>query len=278
MSDAIEIKRASFWREAWGEIKSSVKAQMVWLVGYAVLMIGAILIGTWGVDLNAAVADKGFFQQHPQALSQILIGQTVRMLLSILSGYFFAVLYLRSVKKSNPPVLGFEGFFYWLGQSCIVFFLGVIFIAALAALIMLAWTILPKDGMGMTLKGLAVAAGVVALYWLVLRFSLLAPAAVLHHAPAWKNCWAITEGKCYRILGGLLMIMLILAGIFLLPAVISVVLKMQFGASSPVTTLFRAFYMGIATSFVSYAFMVYFCTVYRILLHEKQNASSIVTP
>jgi hypothetical protein len=260
MTSTVVYEKISLWRTAWAEIKTTKDVWWPWVAGFIVLFTAITVITQLIVPVTEL--DREALKQHPEMILKFfkpLIPSFLIILgLDLGAAYGFATLYLQHAVKNNPPAFSANNFFFWLGKILLKY------------LRPMPWLLLsPLFGIGLIFY-----------YRSIFRRAIVTPLAILRQEPVLQRSWDLTKDNVWRIIWGYfvlnLVIMLIVLGVALIPAVVWVI-----ATHGDRQSIFyiggHALFRGVSTGTTTMANAIFSCTVYRVLLRE-QSATTATAP
>lgn len=288
MTDTTLAPRTSFWRETFRAFKEALPFEGRWVVVLAVIAGISIYVVSTSPDMIAVQADLAQKGKSPgenlEKLTKLwkVLGPALAMQMSlfVIAFYSLTALYLRRVAPNSAPQFSPKNFLLWLGTVCLKFLVIVGIAAGVGVLAVLAFAAGHYLGVP---KFLLVAGGI--FLWLLLvvlgsfaslRLTLTTPLSILRRRPILETSWKITQGSCWRIFRGNLALFFF----FFLPVTITVALlewaaKSVLGATALPNQIIIAALEGLKIGAYLLLSVIYYCTIYRILLQEQHNKPTI---
>lgn len=285
MSYDAPLERASFWRETLLPLKRTIQLQWRWVLGLALAMAAAqfVIYGKFDQKaLESQISNDPKDAAKNLAVMAKMWGYMGRAFVAQAMLYAVAVyvstsLFLQREAISSPPQMSLGNFLYWFFKGCQRYLIVLLPILLLGVAFGVLGALQISQPVTKLVAPILLAATIVFCLFLTYRLSLITPLAVLRREPVLRTSWQITEGQCWRIWWGFFVLSLIVLPVFLIPYAGSVIAAEQWGDISIGARLLSAVAQGVWGAVIATASAVYYCTVYRILLHEPRNNPITVT-
>ncbi len=301
MSVANQMEKVSLWREGLRTFRVN------WREWLRIAIWFAVVIGIgYGIMIKGMFANMPDIQTKPgqpvtpeqqailgHMMDKVFVWMAPLMLVILVKTYFFIVFFMRKQVIFGSPQATVGGFFGWLGHY-VLLMIALVGVGCVALGVPMGIGFVAKGVMPASVPFILGIAGIVFLYFVMLRLYPIIILSVCNVKPLYKTSWKLTEGTCWRLIGNAILLMLIcmvfwIAMIIVFAIVtavigfaVALVAKATIAQAAGQTTgggpgyivvLITSVIMGAAMTVFTGILWAFYCTAVRIFYQEKSAAN-----